>query len=123
MFIIVNNKPYAVRNDKAYEVSFGDKGTIKINDEVEDIKVEGQLYNYDEISRKFNLKAMLRAKDMPTKELVEELNKKINELTKENERLVNEIKKIEASKKEVEQPTKVEEAPKEFQNKNDKKNK
>ena len=28
MFIIVNNKPYAVRENKVYEVGFGEKGKV-----------------------------------------------------------------------------------------------
>ncbi len=86
MYVVINNKPYAVKDNKFYEVSFGEKGTIVVGKEV-NLKNKGKFYTYDEIRRKFNLKALLQAKDVPTKELVDELNKKINELIKENKEL------------------------------------
>lgn len=109
MYLIVENKPYAIRNNKVYEVAFGEKGTIKLGNEV-DIAIEGKTYTYDEISRKYNLKAKLQAKNEPTKELVDELNQKINSLLKENEELKKQLKveepKVEEVKEEVveEQP-------------------
>lgn len=66
MYVIIDNKPYAVRGDKLYEVSFGDKGTIVIGKEV-DKEAEGKRYTFDEISRKFNLKLLLQKKEEPKK--------------------------------------------------------
>lgn len=97
MYIIVDKKPYAIREGKVFEVAFGEKGTIQIGKEIEDAKIEGKTYTYDEISRKFNLKARLQAKNEPTKELVDELNKQINALTKENEELKKKIEDLETS--------------------------
>lgn len=98
MFIIVNNKPYAVKDGKAYVVGFGDKGAVEIRDVVDDINVEDfNKYSYDEIKRKFNLKAMLNKKNEPSQELVDELNKQINILTKENEQLKKKIEDLECS--------------------------
>lgn len=66
MYAIIDNKPYAVRDNKLYEVSFGDRGTIVIGKEV-DKEIEGKTYTYNEISRKFNLKLLLQKKDEPKK--------------------------------------------------------
>ena len=93
MYAIIDSKPFAVRGDKVYEVSFGDRGTVVIGKEI-DVAIEGKLYTYDEISRKFNLKAMLQKKNEPTKELVEELNKQIDALTKENDNLKKQIQNL-----------------------------
>ena len=138
MYIIVDNKPYAVRNNKAFEVSFGDKGTIVIGEEAKDVKVQGQFYKYEEISRKFNLKALLRAKDEPTKELVDELRQEINSLTKENDELKKQLEELtstpedKAEEDEADQADneivddaedKAEEAKPEAENKDEKKNK
>lgn len=104
MYLLIDNKPYAIRNNKVYKVKFGDRGTIEIGEEVE-AQIEGKIYTYDEIKRKFNLNAMLQAKNEPTKELVDELNKQISALTKENNELKKKLEgdkpKVEEIKKEV----------------------
>lgn len=99
MYLLIDNKPYAIRNDKVYKVKFGENGAIEIGEEVE-AEVEGKTYTYDEIKRKFNLNSMLQAKNEPTKELVDELNRQINALTKENAELK---KKLEGDKPKVEE--------------------
>ena len=66
MYLLIDNKPYAIRDGKVFKVKFGDKGTIEIGEEV-DAKIEGKTYTYDEIRRKFNLNAILKAKNEPTK--------------------------------------------------------
>lgn len=68
MYLIIDNKPYAVRGNKVYEVSFGDKGTVVIGKEV-DKEVQGKRYTYDEIFRKFNLRLLLQKKDEQPKKV------------------------------------------------------
>lgn len=105
MYVIIDNKPFAVRGDKLYEVSFGDRGTIVIGKEV-DKEVEGKIYTYDEISRKFNLKLLLQKKD--------EQPKKVEKPVKEEKTSI---------KEEVKEQPKVEEEVIEEKEDNDKKNK
>lgn len=86
MYAIIDNKPYAVRGDKLFEVSFGDRGTIVIGKEVE-IERQGKLYTYDEISRKFNLKLLLQKKEEPVKKVekpIKEEKPSIKEEVKED---------------------------------------
>lgn len=98
MYIIIDNKPYAIRDGKAYTVGFGEKGAIVIKDVDESINVNDyKTYSYDEIKRKFNLQAMLNKKNEPSKELVDELNKQIDILTKENQQLKKKIEELENS--------------------------
>lgn len=86
MFIIDNYTPYLVRNAKAYKVSFGENGQIKVSD-TEDIDVKGKnLYTYDEIRKKFNVDYII---EMKKKELTE--NKEIASLKEENKKLKQEI--------------------------------
>lgn len=66
MYAIIDNKPYAVKGDKLYEVSFGERGTIAIGKEV-DKEITGKRYTYDEIFRKFNLRVLLEKKEQPKK--------------------------------------------------------
>jgi hypothetical protein len=101
MYVIIDNKPFAVRGDKLYEVSFGDRGTIVIGKEV-DKEVEGKIYTYDEISRKFNLKLLLQKKDEQPKKVekpVKEEKTSIKEVIEEPEKEVIEEVKIEDNKK------------------------
>lgn len=101
MYVIIDNKPFAVRGDKLYEVSFGDRGTIVIGKEV-DKEVEGKIYTYDEISRKFNLKLLLQKKDEQPKKVekpVKEEKPSIKEVIEEPEKEVIEEVKIEDNKK------------------------
>ena len=101
MYVIIDNKPYAVRGDKLYEVSFGDKGTIVIGKEV-DKEIEGKKYTFDEISRKFNLKLLLQKKDEQPKKVekpVKEEKPSIKEVIEEPEEEVIEEVKGEDNKK------------------------
>lgn len=96
MFIIDDYTPYLVRDTKAYKVSFGENGQIKVSD-TENIDVKDKpLYTYDEIRRKFNVDYLI---EMKKKELTED--KKITTLKAENEKLKKEIAELKdkASKK------------------------
>ncbi len=101
MFIIVDNKPYAVRGNKVYEVGFGEKGKVEISDKPVDIKIKGDFYNYDEIVRKFNVKYLVqkKAQEEALKSQLdgytEELLKQVEDLTKENEELKARIEELE----------------------------
>lgn len=100
MYLIIDNKPYALRDNKVYEVKFGDRGTIAIGEEV-DKEVKGKTYTYDEIYRKFNLRSLLQSKNEPTKDLVDELNKKIETLTKENASLKKQLEGLNKKEEQV----------------------
>lgn len=107
MYLIENGKGYSIKDDKAYKVTFGTEGKMKV-DENDFIEVENQpKYTYDELIRKLNVAYMLeQAKIKANKsqneseELkalreeneglnlkIEELKNKIAELELENEEL------------------------------------
>lgn len=86
MYVIIDNKPYAVTGDKLCEVSFGERGTIVIGKEV-DKEITGKRYTYDEIFRKFNLRILLQKKDEQPKKVEKPVKEqpKVEE-TKENDK-------------------------------------
>lgn len=96
MFIIENNAPYLIKGDKAFKVSFGERGQVKVDDS-EYINVRGQRYTYDEIMSKFNIRYLIEAKK---KELAD--NEEIATLKQENEKL---LKKIATLEKQLEAKT------------------
>ena len=68
MYLIKNGRGYSIKEDKAYKITFGIDGKMKI-DENDFIEVENQpKYNYDELIAKLNVKYMLeQAKEKANK--------------------------------------------------------
>ena len=132
MYLIVNGKGYSINGDKAYKVTFGTEGKMKV-DENDFIEVESQpKFTYDELIKKLNVAYMIEQAKLKasksqneSEELkalreenenlnlqVEELKNKIAELELENE----ELKKIpngETQPLGEEKPIEGEEEPKE----------
>lgn len=132
MYLIENGKGYSINGDKAYKVTFGVEGKMKV-DENDFIEVENQpKYTYDELIRKLNVAYMIEQAKLKasksqneSEELkalreenenlnfqVEELKNKIAELELENEEL-KKTPEQETQPLEEEKPTEVEEEPKE----------
>lgn len=132
MYLIENGKGYSINGDKAYKVTFGVEGKMKV-DENDFIEVENQpKYTYDELIRKLNVayiieQAKLKASKSQneSEELkalreenenlnlqVEELKNRIAELELENEEL-KKVPEQETQPLEEEKPTEGEEEPKE----------
>lgn len=107
MYLIVNGKGYSINGDKAYKVTFGTEGKMKV-DENDFIEVENQpKYTYDELIRKLNVAYMIEQAKLKanksqneSEELkalreeneglnlkIEELKNKVAELELENEEL------------------------------------
>ncbi len=126
MYLIENGKGYLIKEDKAYKVTFGLEGKMKV-DENDFIEVVNQpKYNYDELTRKLNVEYMLEQAKLKanksqneSEELkalrdeneslnlqVEELKNKIAELELENEELkeVPETQPLEEEKEEQTEP-------------------
>lgn len=132
MYLIVNGKGYSIKDDKAYKVTFGVEGKMKV-DENDFIEVENQpKYTYDELIRKLNVAYMIEQAKLKasksqneSEELkalreenenlslqIEELKNKIAELELENEEL-KKVPKQEIQPLEEEKTTEGEEEPKE----------
>jgi hypothetical protein len=131
MYLIVNGKGYSIKDDKAYKVTFGTEGKMKV-DENDFIEVENQpKYTYDELIRKLNVAYMLEQAKLKanksqneSEELkalreeneglnlkIEELKNKIAELELENEELKKVPEKEETQPLEEEKT--IDEEPKE----------
>ena len=112
MYLLIDNKPYALVNDKICEVEIKD-GELIIGEEAKGVENNGIEYTYDEISRKFNLEYQRAVLGEPTQELVDELNKQIASLTKENEKLKSQLNKTEEEvvEEEAEEEQPIEETP------------
>lgn len=130
MYLIVNGKGYSIKDDKAYKVTFGTEGKMKV-DENDFIEVENQpKYTYDELIRKLNVAYMieqaklkanksqneseelkaLREENEKLNLQVEELKNKVAELELENEEL-KKVPETQPDEEEKEEPTEPETQP------------
>lgn len=130
MYLIVNGKGYSINGDKAYKVTFGTEGKMKV-DENDFIEVENQpRYTYDELIRKLNVAYMIEQAKLKanksqneSEELkalreeneglnlkIEELKNKIAELELENEEL-KKVPETQPDEEEKEEPTEPETQP------------
>ena len=75
MFTIIENKPYVIEGDKAYEVSLSiEKGTEKIGDGIK-LPSSYPIFTAREIYKKFNIQPKDAAKEEEVIEEIAEIKK------------------------------------------------
>lgn len=90
MYLIENAEGYFVRGDKAYKISFGEDGEIKV-DKKDFIEVENQpKYTYNELIAKLNVKYMLEQAKLKAGKNGDE-SEELKSLKEENKELRKEI--------------------------------
>ncbi len=93
MYLIVDGKGYQVRGDKAYKVTFGIEGQMKV-DENDFIEVDGQRkYTYDELVRRLNVRYMIEQAKLKLEKQKNE-SEEVKALREENEKLVSQIEEL-----------------------------
>ena len=98
MYIIEEGKPYIVKGDKAYGISFGDNGKIVVNEEQEIELSSQKKLSYDEIVRKFNVGYMLQQRQKALEKQAEEseelkaLREELEKVKKERDSLKDQLK-------------------------------
>ena len=89
MYLIENGRGYSIKDDKAYKITFGIDGKMKI-DEEDFIEVEGKpRYTYNELMAKLNVKYMLEQAKLKAGKKQDE-SEELKALKEENEQLLNE---------------------------------
>lgn len=89
MYLIENGRGYSIKDDKAYKITFGIDGKMKI-DEEDFIEVEGKTrYTYNELMAKLNVKYMLEQAKLKAGKKQDE-SEELKALKEENEQLLNE---------------------------------
>lgn len=89
MYLIENGRGYSIKDDKAYKITFGVDGKMKI-DEEDFIEVEGKpRYTYNELMAKLNVKYMLEQAKLKAGKKQDE-SEELKALKEENEQLLNE---------------------------------
>ena len=97
MYIIEEGKPYIVKGDKAYGISFGDNGKIVVNEEQEIELSNQKTFSYDEIIRKFNVEYMVQQRKKAVERQAEEseelkaLREELEEIKSERDALKVEL--------------------------------
>jgi hypothetical protein len=107
MYLIVNGKGYSINGDKAYKVTFGTEGKMKV-DENDFIEVGNQpKYTYDELIRKLNVAYMIEqaklkaSKSQNESEELRALREENENLNLQVEELKNKIAELELENKEL----------------------
>lgn len=98
MYIIEEGKPYIVKGDKAYGISFGDNGKIVVNEEQEIELSNQKKLSYEEIVRKFNVEYMVQQRKKTAERQAEEseelkaLREELEKVKKERDSLKEQLK-------------------------------
>ena len=98
MYIIEEGKPYIVKGDKAYGISFGDNGKIVVNEEQEIELSSQKKLSYEEIVRKFNVEYMVQQRKKAAERQAEEseelkaLREELEKVKKERDSLKEQLK-------------------------------